>query len=84
MEDAILTEIKFELVGCVFTSIITLKLFNGSVKLLFHKSFEFKEALINITFIKHGIQPSKSAVIINEDDIELAASERWNGRSPNI
>lgn len=54
------------------------------VKLLLNLHFEFKKALINITFIEYRIQPSKTVVIIYKDNIKFATSQGWNRGGPNI
>jgi hypothetical protein len=67
---SMLSEEVFELIGRVFSSIITLNLLNDNRKLFFNQQLKLGKALKNITFINDGIQLGVPTIIIYKDNIK--------------
>jgi hypothetical protein len=68
----------------IFSSIVSLELFNGAGKDVFNKSFKFHKTGKNIRFLSQWVEPCKPGVVIYKQDIEFAATLRQDGGGPHI
>jgi hypothetical protein len=74
VQNSILGEEVFELIGDIFPTIIRLELLDFSGEHIFSKEFEFNKTLVDINFVQNRIQPSESAIVIYEEYIVLATT----------
>jgi hypothetical protein len=70
--------------GNKFTSIIRLKLFYSSTKLILNKSLKFNKRKKDIRFLNERIDPTKMTKIIYKNDITAATTKRHGWRHPKI
>jgi hypothetical protein len=85
MFNAALSQVKKELLGYVFPTIVTTKALDASARLSFDPRYKLLEEFENLRLGTHEIDQGVAGIIICKDDeVRVASGGRDIDRSPNI